>query len=279
MKNEDLIEMIQVSDSNEIQLKRKNAKTNKKPEGEIAYIFLSLGLILLALAIFHANNISAVIGIALTFWGALLLYIKPTRYIRKEILEIIIDEANNNLDIFYDYTNFQGIPFYYSPPTLSGLKNAFIIIPKLDSLPMPSDEQLSEKKYFYETNSIIKLVPLGYKILEIYDFKLTGNLSSFNINIIKNYIENILINNYEVAKSIEIEYNEPLIKVFITEYILSTEIIKIKNKHFLKYIGDPFISLIACILTISTHKKIIIKNIDINTTNKNLMVIFEIQNK
>jgi|GEM_PF-5669042 len=60
------------------QLERRNRelqvelrKLKRKHGGKIGYLLLILGFTLFALAVLYSHNVSAFIGIALTFWGAL----------------------------------------------------------------------------------------------------------------------------------------------------------------------------------------------------------------
>ena len=46
-------------------------------------------MIALTASAFYASSILAFIGLGLTFWGALLLYITPTKYVKLELLNAV----------------------------------------------------------------------------------------------------------------------------------------------------------------------------------------------
>jgi hypothetical protein len=272
MNNEDTIN---------IEYKKETRKIQRKPEGEIAYVLLALGLILLALALVHSHNISAFIGIALTFWGSLLLYVRPTQYIRKELLETSIQEYMNNIENLLNILEFKGTPTYISPGTLPGLRNVMIVITKSDTSQIPSDEQLTTNNIIIENPPAIVIKPPGSELTKLIENEFKIIFSSITITHLLDRLEKILTEDFEIAKTFKIEYNEPssTFQIIMSETIFDKNIEQIKQKKTSKHIGDPLISSIACMITLVTHKKIQIKNIETDEALKETTVTYEIRER
>ena len=93
----------------------KPRKYKRKSSGKIAYPFLLFGVIVMALSIFYSSSIMALIGISLTFWGALILFIKPVAYIKASLL---YSTTISSLTTIYQITselNYKGKGIYTPP--------------------------------------------------------------------------------------------------------------------------------------------------------------------
>ena len=279
MSEEPMLDKLKTLESERDELKQELSRIKRKPQGEVAYILLALGLILLALAIFHSHNVSAFIGIAITFWGALLLYVKPTKFIRMEILEASITGYLDNIEILLNKLNLRGTPKYYSPRTLEAYRNAYVIILNDDDDEFLSDEKISENISFYNNPLAVKITPPGFYLSEILKNELKTSFSNNDSKILYEQLEKILVETYEIASSYKMEGDNSLVVVDMKNTYFDKFIDIIKDKKYLKYIGDPLISAIACILTTLTHNIVLIKSITTNFNDKNTKIVFQIQKK
>ena len=64
----------------------------------IAAGMLMLGLVFLALSAFYNSCVSSFVGLGLTFWGALLLYVTPTKHVNLELLNATLKPALLNTE-------------------------------------------------------------------------------------------------------------------------------------------------------------------------------------
>jgi hypothetical protein len=69
------------------ELQKELINLKKKPGRKIGYSLFAFGILFIIISIYISNYIFAFLGIALIFWGALLQFIRPTNFIRKELLE------------------------------------------------------------------------------------------------------------------------------------------------------------------------------------------------
>lgn len=276
MIDENPIETINILEKQNIKLQDELRNIKGKPQGQISYILFTLGLIFLALAFVHTHAISAFIGIALTFWGALLLYIRPTKFIRQEILATSIVEPLIHINRILNELDYQGTPTYISPGTLGSLQTVFLYIPKSGSLQKPNDEDIPGEKIFYDDPALIKITPSGFQLSKLLEADLHTNFNSVNMEYLNNNLGKAIVNGYELTKSFDMEYDTSSVQVTMKETIFD-ELIDLLNKEKTPIpVRDPITSAIACILALVTRNPVKITSLEHDKTSKTLTVAYEI---
>jgi hypothetical protein len=275
MNGENSIERLRKLEQQKMELQAELRKLKRKPEGRIGYLLLLLGLTLITLAIVYSHNVSAFIGIALTFWGALLLYIRPTQFIRKDILDLTIIEQLKYINKLLDELSYTGTPTYISPETLSDLRTATIYI--TESAP-PTDEELSNEDIFLQNLQIIKITPPGLGLSRLLEDELKTNFSTVNLEYLQNNIEKAIVEGLEIAEAFEMEVSEPTVQVKLKNTIFDTIIKELNETENQRLIGDPLSSAIACVLARSTHRPITIEKIEKQPKQKTTQITFKIGN-
>ena len=256
------------------ELQRELRRLKRKPEGKIGIALLFLGLLLLLLAILYSHNVAAFIGIALTFWGALLFYIRPTRFIRKEILDSTTLEPNASTMRLIEELGYEGTPTYISPGTLRGLRTATIYIPKNDETQSPTDEQLSQDNTLIQSPPAIKITPPGLGLHRLLEEELRTNFSTADILYLQANLEKALVEGLEIVESCDIETEASEVKVTLRNSIFKETIDQLEEKGL--KIGDPLSSAIACILARSTRKPTTIQSIQNQPDGKTIVIIYKV---
>jgi hypothetical protein len=277
MEDENVAKKLEKLEKHNKQLQSELRRLKRKPSGKIGYLLLVLGLISISLAIYYEHNMSAFIGIALTFWGALLLYIRPTKFIRKEILDSTLSEPLKYNHKLLNEIGFKGIPRYISPRTLAGLRIATIYIPKGDSMELPNDEQLSQEEALLENPSAIKLSPPGLGLHRLIEEELKTNFSAVDLEYLQFNLEKALVEGLEIAEGFEMEVSNSTIHVDLKGSIFDETIVELGELEEHRHIGDPLTSAIACILARTTRKPIIIEKINREPEKKSTQIIFKIE--
>ena len=278
MDNNELNEKLEQLEQQKKELQAELRRLKRKPHGRVGYLLLVLGLLLIAAAVVYSHNVLALIGIALTFWGALLYYIRPTRFIRKEILDSTVVEPLKYLHKLLDDLGFKGTPTYISPGTLRGLRSATVYIPKSDGSLTPSDEQLSHEGVFIINPSAIKLTPPGLGLSRLLEDELKTNFSTVGLEYLQYNLEKALVEGLEMAEAFEMEILDPIVQVEIRGTIFDEIIQEIDELGIHHHIGDPLSSAIACILAMSTRRAIIIRKIEREPKMNSIKFVFTIEN-
>lgn len=262
MEKEDLLNRLDQLEKDKEKLVEELLRLKKKPGRKIAYLLLSLGVILLALAIYFYQNIAAFIGIALTFWGALLLYVGPSDFVRKGILDSVMTESLENYHQLIDELGYKGTPQYISPRTLWGIRNTAIIILKSDNIQMPSSEQLAAKKVLIDNPQAIKLIPPGHKLSRYIEDQIRINFSTMELNSIQDSLQKGIVESLEIAEALHMERMGSTVYIAMEGAIFYDVLPRESEFYKQHHIGDPINSAIACIIARSTNRPVIIEKIE-----------------
>jgi len=259
---------------NELQVELR--KLRRKPEGKIGYILLVLGLILLGLAIVYSHNVAAFIGIALVFWGALLLYVRPTRFVRREILDSIVLDPIQSMQKSFEDMDFRGTPRHVSPATISGMRGAVLLIPRSDQTELPTDEQLSLEATVIESPSAVKLTPPGLGLSRLIESELRTNFSVVDLEYLQHNLEKAVVEGLEIADDFEMEINEPKIVVMVRGSVFYDVAEALNRKDGGTRFGDPLSSAMACILARSTRRPVVIEKIECEPKTRAIAATFDL---
>jgi len=276
MTEEGLKETITTLEKHNKELQEELQKIKNKPQGDIAYMIITIGIILLAISIVHTNNISTFIGLALTFWGALLLYIKPNQYTRIEVLNSSINSLYENIQELISDLGYEGEPKYISTVTLGSFKKVYLYIPEHEESTMLTEEQLINNIIFYKEPPSIKILPPGLELAKLIELELKTHFSSINIEYLNNNLHKAIVEGLEMAKIFQMENDENKVQITIKDSIFNETILRNMNKKTLNKIGDPLISALGCILAITTKKPIKIYKNEYDPLNNIEKVVFQI---
>jgi len=133
------------------------------PTKLVSWFLLALGLIALAFSIIYTSSILAFIGLGLTFWGALTLYITTEEYVKQTLLDHTITPSLVALNQILTELKYQGKPIYLPPKYLKDFETTKIYIPKNKNtrLPTPEEIQQQENKTFLKNPEAALITPPG----------------------------------------------------------------------------------------------------------------------
>ena len=203
----------------------------------------------------------------------MLLYIKPTVYVRKEIIDSI------TLDLFESHkislTQAHGVMNklrYVSPKTLSDSKNVVLYIEKAESSSPQESQNIIDV-----SRSSISYRPLGLELSRLLEKELSTNLLLLSLENLSQSLGKGIVDNLEMAKSFTMEIIDHKIKVLITENIFQTFVNEIMLDKDNVFFVDPLTSSIACIIAIVSGKSTLIETYDWSLENNILTIIFSLE--
>jgi len=259
-------------------LRHKPSKRKRKlPSLIISYILLLLGAISLTISIIYVSPIMAFIGSGLTFWGALLLFIRPTKLVKVNLLDSTTISSLTTINHIIDDLKYKGKAIYLPPRYLKGLKGGTIFIPSKKEIVIPSVEEVAQEKVFLKNPDGISLTPPGLSLVNLYEKELGKDFAKVNLNYLQNNLPKLFIEDLEIAEDLEINVEGNMIQVKITGSIynnLCKEARKLPN--ICGSLGCPLCSSIAVALTRATGKPIVIKKTDLSKDNKIIEVYYQI---
>jgi len=134
----------------------------------IGYGLAGFGVLSLILSVAFTSTVVAFIGLGLTFWGALLLFIRPRHYVRSDLMDSTALSSLASIDrviTSLGYTQ-KGV---YIP--VSNPEKAVVFIPSHPLNKIPTMEQV-ERKTFVKDPEGIAMVPPGLALANLFEREL-----------------------------------------------------------------------------------------------------------
>lgn len=257
---------------------RLEAWRNKSKLSEtISYMFLLFGVTALAVSIIYESPILAFVGLGLTFWGALLLFIRPTKLVRVILLESTALSSLTTIDRIINDLKYEGKAIYLPPRFLKGLKGGTIFVPSRQEIVIPAVEEVAEEKVFLSNPNGICLTPLGLGLANLYEKELGKDFAKVSFNYLQDKLPRLFIEDLEIAEDLEMSMENNVIQVKVTGSIY-TELCKEAKKlrNICCSLGCPLCSSVAIALTRATGKPIIIENTNLSEDDKTIEVNYRI---
>ena len=230
------------------------AKKNEYRNTGYALIFF--GALTLVISYFTYNNtalasILLFAGLGTTYLGIISLFLSPETFVREELMEksvmssiIVINNIIQELQI-------------YSKGIYILVDNEIrVILPLRSDYKLPKEIPLRTFQVGEPGSTALVLVPLGYSLMQMVEKKGAdcGDLTLA--------LNDVLVEGLELAQSVEvIQGNDITVKVIKPVYINLCSKVS-KEAPRICDIGCSFCSLIACIVTKSTGKTIVIEQVE-----------------
>jgi len=243
----------------------------------VAFIILIIGLFSITASILYSSTILAFIGLGLTFWGALLLYIKPKQYIQSSLLPSTTLPILATINQIIEELNIKGKAVYLPPRSLDEIRGGKAFIPSKKETDIPPAEELTSEKIFHKNPDGILLTPPGVSLANLFEDTLGTSFTKVDLNYFENHMPKLLIEDLEIAEDMEIEVESSKVQKKITGSIsliqtkndrVHVKIIKSVYSDLCKarelssiceIIGCPLCSSIAVALSRITGKPVIIE--------------------
>ena len=234
----------------------KQFKTNKI----IAYAMLVVGLASVAASVFVASFILAFIGIALTFWGALLLYIAPSKHVPLELLNATAAANLANIEKILANADLKGKGVYLPPKLLKNFESSLTFIPSTANQTLPTSEEVDEEKLYSKNPKGIFLTPPGLALSKLFEKQLGTSFTRTDLHFIQEKLPKLLIEDMEIAEDTQVKTEDSTVIIEITNHIfkeLCEETKKMQRTHM--SVGCPLSSALACALAKATGKPVTIE--------------------
>ena len=232
----------------------------------ISWVLLACGVASLIVSIVYTSSILAFMGLGLTFWGALLLYLKTQEYAHK-LLDTSVLPSLHTLNQLIRELNYKGNPVYLPPKYFENPEATKIYIPKQKEagLPKPEEIQRNESRLFVKNSEGILLTPPGAELTKLFERTLETSFTKLDLKSLEQNLPKLFVEDLEIAENLEFQMKEDSIHLTITNSIYKD----LTNlPHVLDKIGGPICSAIACAITKAAGKPVIIEKIEISEDGK-----------
>jgi hypothetical protein len=239
---------------------------------------LSAGVIALASSINFTSLIFAFIGLGLVFWGAILFYVRPEKYVKETVFVETTLPSLVNLEQMLTELGYQRKGVYLPPKYLKGFESSKIYLSAKDSMKLPSLEQIrgQEDKIFLK-NSGALITPPGMQLSRLFEKMLGTSFMKVDLQYLEQNMPKLLIEDLEITQKVEIKTENSRVHVRMENSIFKNvwkETIKLPNLW--RSLGDPLVSAIACALAKATGKPVIIEKNQVSNEGRTIDIDYRI---
>jgi len=274
---EALIRKIQELEDEKEALRRELWKSREKPPQILGLLFIPCGAIAFILSVFSNSLILSYIGLGLTLWGALLLLIRQTKYVKYKLLDSTAMSSLTSIGQLIEALNYEGKGLYLPPRYLKAFKGGTIFVPYKKDLTIPSIEEVAQGKVFLRNPKGICFTPLGLGLANLYEDELGTDFAIVSLDYLQNNLPKLFVKGLEIAEDLEMNRNNNTVHVKMvnsTYKDFCKEARKFSN--VCGSIGCPLCSSIACALTRATGKPIIIEKTGLSADGKTIEASYQI---
>lgn len=236
-------------------------RRERRPSGKVGYMLLLSGALCIISSILYSSLILAFIGLGLTFWGALLLYIAPTRFVRGVLLGSTATSSLVSISRIISDLNYEGKGIYLPPRHLREVKGGTVFIPSKNELVIPPVGETTGEKVFLKNPNGMCLAPPGLSLVNLYEDELGTDFAKVDLNYLRMNLPKLFIEGLEIAEDLEISVEGVRIHVRITGSIYTESCREIRNTspNICTSLGCPLCSSITCALARTTGKPVMIE--------------------
>lgn len=257
-------------------VRRHHQRIEWKAKLKFEYVFLGFAILALTLSIIYQNTILTFIGLSLSLWGGLLLYVRPEGYVKKEVMESMSTSSLEAIDQITSELNLEGaavyVPFQrelYLKYNL-GFQNEFVYISKKN---VETRDMIIQA--FMQNGEGLRLSPTGLGLADLIQEKSGRDFQNLDLDSLADVLPPIITRELGIAEEFEMRVEENKARIRITKPI--TQKFCKETSHLSPNVGCPICSSIACILTRTTIKPLTIEKCLIrNNTIEAQFHIFEL---
>jgi hypothetical protein len=242
----------------------------------IVSTMLLLGIGIVVVSTFCASSFLAIFGVTIIFWGAIFLYITPSKYVPLTLLNASAEAAADNIERLISELNLSEKGVYLPPKNLKSIDSKLVFIPKTPKTSLPTPEETNEKELTnQETGAFI--TPPGAALSRLFEHELGFSFTKTNLIQVKFKLPKLLVEGLELAESAKIQIQGNTITLEITANILD-EICRQTDSQpkTHKQVGCLLSSAIACVLAKATGKPVTIQSETRNIETKTTQIEYQI---
>jgi hypothetical protein len=233
---------------------------------KVALIMLLLGLISLLASAIYDSYVLAFIGLGLAFWGALLLLIRPTKYVKLELMTAVSASLLTNIEEMLNATEFNGKGIYLPPEPFSDDQSSLVFVPSTAKQGLPRREETIKTKAFKTSRGFqrdqaegLYLTPPGYALSKILEKQLGKPFTEIDLQEFQKSLPELL-EELEITKHSHVNVEGAIIIIKAKNHIfknLCEETRKLERTR--EAVGSPLSSALACALAKATRKPVTIE--------------------
>jgi hypothetical protein len=247
-----------------LKLKR---RVDRSVSGKIIVLFLISGIMSLVFSIYAESQILALLGLGLTFWGALFLFLKPLNFVEGSLLYNAATSEYLTIERIINESNYKGKGYYippypkdvYLPEYLKGLKASVVFISAEKDSEMPSIEEMAKGKFLSKSQKGVLVAPPGSGILTQIEEKFKVDFSKIELNELGEVLPRFMLQDLNLAKEMAMELNGDQVHMKIVDSLYKDLYNLRNNLKSVNVLGCPVASAVACALAKASGRTVTIQ--------------------
>lgn len=233
----------------------------------IAVLFLISGVLSLIFSIVLELQVVAIVGLGLTFWGALFLFLNPTKYVGGSVLSSNAVSFYSTIDRILKEYSFPEKCYYIPaapreislPDHLRGLRDATVFIPAGANSQTPSVEDLAQSKFRTKNPEGVLITSPGSELLNQIEKEADIDFSKPQLEQPYEILSRFLSENLNLAKEVSIIEEENMIHLKISGSLFKNLYKRENGFKSVRILGCPTASAVACAIAKTTGKPVTIE--------------------
>jgi hypothetical protein len=208
-------------------------------------------------------------------WGALVLLIMPTKYVKLELMMAASSSLVANFEEMLDITAFNGKGTYLPPNLLRDYQSSLVFIPVDSGETLPKPEDIPEDKS-HRSSAGLFLIPPGLALSKLFERKLGKSFTEVNLDQLARELPK-LFEELEITKSTLVTVEGSSIIVEARNHVfndLCEQTRKLHRTH--EAVGCPFSSAIACALSKAAGKPVTLEKEEQSPDGKTTTIQYRI---
>jgi len=273
------VKEIVVAEAELEELRRKVWSYRRLPTRLTGYVVTFVGAAVLVGSMVFSSSVMAIIGIPLTFWGILFFFLKPTSLVKADLLDSASYSLLENVSRLISDFGLKGRGVYLPPGHLKDLRGGLVFISANDEVYVPTREEVgeAEDRIFLKNPRGVCLVPSGVALVNLFERELGTSFAKVDLEYLERNLPKVFIEALEIAEDFELSVEGSRVHVRIEGSIykdLCSEVRRLSGVCGI--FGCPLCSSIACAVTRTTGKPVIIEKIIHSKDDRTIQVYYRI---
>jgi hypothetical protein len=219
----------------------------------VGYGLTGVGGLSLVTSVAFTSTVLGFIGLGLTFWGALLLFIRPRYYVRTDVMDSTALSSLKTIDRVITGLGYEEKGIYIP---VSNPEKAVVFVPSEPMKEIPKPEQI-EKETFVKDPEGISIVPPGMALANLFEKELGVKFSEWTLEKMTDRLPKLLIEDLEMVQDCAIKIEGDQVSFRFVESVFSDFCGQLKGTtKVCSSLGCPMCSAMACILAQVTHRPV-----------------------
>lgn len=256
----------------------------------IGAIFLAAGTAALIAAIFLSSQIMALVGLGMTFWGALFNLATPLRYVEGNLLNSTVISTYLTIDRIIDDFKYTGKAYYlppyskeeYLPEHLKGLRDTVAFISADKDATMPPIEDLAQSKFMLTNEKVarankkgILIAPPGLGLLTKIEKKMPPT-TRIGVSDLFEAAPKVVSEDLGLAREMTMNSEMNTVKLTIRDSLYMDLYSPGSNLKSISLLGCPIASAIACVIAKHMGRPVAIQNVTVTPENLTTEIDYQI---